>query len=391
MKEKMPGGASVRQGDSGPMKIVFLMQQLSYGGAERQVVELAKGLKESGVSVVVAVFYPKNELESELQAAGVPIFNLEKRGRWDVAGFLWRLIKFVRRENPRILHSYLTVPNILAGLIKSFIPSTRIVWGIRSSNMKLSHYDWLSRLSYRLESLMSGRADAIIVNSEAGRTCLEIGGYPKEKITFIPNGIDTERFQPDRAEGSATRAAWGLDPGARVVGLVGRLDPMKGHETFLRAAAQAARRRDDLFFVCVGEGPGEFRESLVELSRELSLDGRVIWSGSRNDVSEVYNAFDVVCSASVFGEGFSNVTGEAMACGIPCVVTDVGDSARIVGDTGVVVPPGDPEALTEGLCALISAIEEKGQESSAKARERIVGRFSRPRLIETTHRALSAL
>ncbi len=373
------------------MKIVFLVQQLSYGGAERQVVELAKGLKDGGVSVVVAVFYLGNELEGELRAADVPIFNLEKRGRWDVIGFLWRLIGFVRRENPRILHSYLAVPNILTGLIKSFIPSTRIVWGIRASNMELSHYDWLSRLSYWLEFLMNGRADAIIVNSEAGRVCLETGGYSKEKITFIPNGIDTERFQPDRARGRAARAAWGIDPGARVVGLVGRLDPMKGHELFLRAAAQAAQKKSDLVFVCVGEGSGVFRESLLKLSRELALDGRVVWSSSRNDMNDVYNAFDVVCSASVFGEGFSNAVGEAMACGVPCVVTDVGDSALIVGDTGLVVPPGDPEALVEGLCTLIGVIEEKGQELSTKARERIVGRFSRHRLVGTTYRVLSAL
>ncbi|HJP13149.1 MAG TPA: glycosyltransferase, partial [Nitrospinota bacterium] len=208
---------------------------------------------------------------------------------------------------------------------------------------------------------------------------------------FIPNGIDTERFQPDRARGRAARAAWGIDPGARVVGLVGRLDPMKGHELFLRAAAQAAQKKSDLVFVCVGEGSGVFRESLLKLSRELALDGRVVWSSSRNDMNDVYNAFDVVCSASVFGEGFSNAVGEAMACGVPCVVTDVGDSALIVGDTGLVVPPGDPEALVEGLCTLIGVIEEKGQELSTKARERIVGRFSRHRLVGTTYRVLSAL
>ena len=108
-------------------------------------------------------------------------------------------------------------------------------------------------------------------------------------------------------------------------------------------------------------------------------------------MNDVYNAFDVVCSASVFGEGFSNAVGEAMACGVPCVVTDVGDSALIVGDTGLVVPPGDPEALVEGLCTLIGVIEEKGQELSTKARERIVGRFSRHRLVGTTYRVLSAL
>ena len=147
--------------------ITFLVRSLDLGGAERQLVELATGLHRSGWRVEVLTFYPNGPLEPDLRTAGVPIVTLNKRGRWDVICF-WRLARHLRRHVPDIAHGYLSVPNMLLVLLKSR-SRTRVVWGVRASNMDLSHYDWLSRIEFFAAATLSRFADLVICNSHAGR------------------------------------------------------------------------------------------------------------------------------------------------------------------------------------------------------------------------------
>ena len=366
------------------MKVIFLIRSLNYGGAERQLVLLAEGLHKHGHSVSVAVFYANGPLEKHLHQAGVPVRQLNKRGRWDIHGFLLRLFQLLRKEKPDILHGYLTVPNLFAVILKPLFSRIKIIWGVRASNMDLSRYDWLARLTYWLECRLSRFADLIIVNSRAGFDHAVAHSFPKNKMVVIPNGIDTERFCPDLAERQRVRKEWGVADNEKLIGLVGRLDPMKDHPTFLRAAALLAQARKDVRFVCVGDGPAVYRQQLYVLGKELGLANRVIWAGARADMPAVYNALDVFSSSS-YGEGFSNVIGEAMACGVPCVVTDVGDSAWVVGDAGFVVPPKNPSALAQGwqLCLSRDRDELKG-----KRRLRIIENYSVKQLVEQTAGAI---
>ncbi|MHC5827541.1 MAG: glycosyltransferase, partial [Nostoc sp.] len=164
----------------------------------------------------------------------------------------------------------------------------------------------------------------------------------------------TERFQPNPEAGLQVRTEWRISKDTILIGLVGRLDPMKDHPTFLKAVALLCKEREDIRFVCVGMGSHEYAQELYQLAEELEVAEKVIWAGGRADMPDIYNALDINCSSSSYGEGFSNVIGEAMACGVPCVVTDVGDSAWIIGDTGIVVPPNNPEALKAGITSLIN-------------------------------------
>ena len=202
---------------------------------------------------------------------------------------------------------------------------------------------------------------------------------------FIPNGIDTEWFRSDPEARQRIRTEWGLTESEKLIGLVGRLDPMKDHPTFLRAAAMLSQERGDVRFVCVGDGPTDYRRELSALGKELGLTQRLIWAGVREDIPAVYNALDIVTSSSSYGEGFPNVVGEAMACEVPCVATDVGDSAWIVGETGVVVSPKDPEALAAGWK---TSLARHGSEMALEARLRVEENFSVERLIEQTERAI---
>jgi glycosyltransferase involved in cell wall biosynthesis len=367
------------------LKITFLIRSLNYGGVERQLVTLAKALSREQFDVSVLYFYAGGGLERELTGSGIKALCLDKRGRWDVFCFFVRLVKSTRRLRPDVLHAYLDIPNLLSLLLKPFCSSSRIVWGIRASGV--SRFDRLTLLAFHLERFLARFADLIIVNSQAGRAFHVEKGFPAEKMIVIHNGIDVERFKPDALAGERVRREWGLSAEMKLIGIVGRLDPIKGHRLFLQAAALLGREMPEARFICIGEGPEVYERELRALARALSISEKLIWAGPRADMHAAYNAFDVATSASE-AEGFPNVIGEAMACGVPCVVTGVGEATLIVGDTGRVVPPHDPPALA---AAWRHCLEQRVGKVDLKARSRVVEHFSLSRLVERTTRALHGL
>lgn len=367
------------------MKICFLIRALEYGGADRQLIIAADGLKRRGHTVTVIVFYGGGALDTELEQTGVPLISLGKRGRWDLIRPLWCLLKTVRRERPDVLHGYLPPANILAVVAALLQRGLRVAWGIRASETRLERYNWLHRLAHRVEKWLSKRADLIIANSYAGRRYSLAKGFPESRLKVVPNGIDVDRFQPNPDIGRALRREWGIGLDQRLIGLVGSLDPKKDHPNFIKAAALLVPEFEDLHFVCVGDGPASYRERLQAQAKELGLERRLTWAGKRGDIVAVHNALDVLCSASAFGEGFPNVIGEAMACGVYCVVTDVGDSAYIVGDLGIVVPPRDSQALASGLR---KALQVKDDISAQVLSDRIAEHFSVEQLVERTEREM---
>jgi glycosyltransferase involved in cell wall biosynthesis len=361
------------------MNIVLLCRSLNVGGSERQLITLAKGLYQRGINVTVLVFYGGGVLENELRDCGVRVVDLRKRGRWDLAGFSRRVVLTLRELEPEIVYSFLGSANALAAVVAVFRPQARVVWGVRAAYVDLDRYDWLSRATYQLERRLVRFADLIICNSCAGMEYAAMHGFPKEKMHVVPNGIDTNRFRPDVDSRAAVRSELGVSETDRLIGLVARLDPMKDHETFLRAAAMLGRERSECRFICVGDGPANYKVHLRQLAASLDLESRLIWCGNRHDMPDVYNALDIACSSS-YGEGFSNAIAEAMACETPCVVTDVGDSATIVAGTGIVVPPRKPAALCDGLRLMLT--RAPGLRSAARAA--IIDRFSNEALVNNT-------
>ena len=184
------------------------------------------------------------------------------------------------------------------------------------------------------------------------------------------------------------RAEWELGEHEILVGLVGRLDPMKDHPVFLEAASRIARVRRDVRFVCVGGGPADYAAALKQRAAALGLTNQLMWVGAREDMPAVYSALDIASSSSSCGEGFSNTIAEAMACGVPCVVTDVGDSAWIVEGTGVIVPSGDYKALAQDLRRLIRLPPQERKGLGEASRSRVVTEFSIDKLVVSTEQAL---
>jgi glycosyltransferase involved in cell wall biosynthesis len=368
-----------------PESIFFLTRSLDVGGGQRQVVVLAKELRERGHRVTVALFYTGGALEADLNGSGVEILDLGKRGRWDLVPFMRGLIGELRRRRPDVIYSFLGASNLLAALARPFVPKTRLVWTILASNMDLSKYDRLWRAAYRVECRLSKTADLIISNSRAGEAVAVRDGFPAEKIVVVPSGVDMARFRPQPSIRATQRETFGLRDSDIAVGVLARLDPMKGYDVLLRAARIVHDRGSDLRFLCIGDGP--LRGELQETANELGLGEKVLFAGEQEPVAAL-NALDICCSCSVWGEGQSNSVAEAMACGLPCVVTDVGDSARLVGSTGMVVPPGSAEALADALMA-----QAAGLDTYDKSRpiERVREEFSAAVMADETIEAFRAI
>jgi glycosyltransferase involved in cell wall biosynthesis len=374
------------------VRLFFLIRSLNIGGAERQLIELVKGLDKNILVITVGVFYHEGPLMEEIKDIhGINVISLNKRGRWEIIRFIIRFIKLLKVLQPDILYSFLPDANIV-GLIAGRLAGVKqIIWGVRASNMDVSRYDWLARISLRLSAFLSRFPNVIIANSYVGRSFHESIGYSNKRFHVIHNGINAERFKPDRNTGTRVRVEWGIDKKTVLIGIMARIDPMKDHPTFLKAVQNFIRRHNDVCFVCVGDGPVDYKEEIYLLSEELGLRDFVIWAGLRSDMSAAYNALDIVTSSSSFGEGFSNVIGEAMACGVPCVVTDVGDSAIIVGETGIIVPPEDPQALADGWRSMLKRLNDKSYSIKEMARARIVSHYNSEIFIQKTSRMFLSL
>ncbi|KAF0139037.1 MAG: putative lipopolysaccharide core biosynthesis glycosyltransferase, partial [Rhodospirillaceae bacterium] len=178
------------------LRTLFLLRSLDLGGAERQAVVLCRGLQGRGHTVTVVLFYPGGPLVAELTEAGIPVHSLAKRGRWDLLGPLVRLRELIVRERPDILHGVLPVADILATVVSLTVRAFRpkLVFGVRASDLGMSHHDMISRLSYKIEAWLGGRADLVIANAEAGLRAVWARGLASSRGLVIPNGIDTDRF-----------------------------------------------------------------------------------------------------------------------------------------------------------------------------------------------------
>jgi len=366
---------------------VLLVPNLEFGGTERQVTLLAHKLHGGGHPVTVATFRPGGVFDAELKAQGVDVVALGGPGAGNPVVVVSALRKLLRAKEVRAVYSFLPAANVVASMAALGLKDTRIVWSVRSADMPLAGYGVKTRAAYAMERFLSGYPDRIVVNSHAGRAACLRKGFPDRKLVVIENGFDTMLFRPDAEARAQVRSEFHLQESHLLIGLAGRLDPVKGHEMFLRAAKRFSGRNRQARFICIGGvGPAAHVAKLHALTQELDLEERLIWTGDRRDVPRVLNALDIanLCSTS---EGFPNVVGEAMACGVPCVVSDVGDAARIVEDVRLVVPVGDDEALCRAWEGLVDPVKRASVGKSA--RDRIVEQFALNRFVKRTLETLS--
>jgi glycosyltransferase involved in cell wall biosynthesis len=372
------------------MKVLFFVRDLAVGGSQRQLAVMAAGLARRGHDVAVAVLYAGGALETLLHGSGARLLSVGKSGRWHVGAPLARLRQLFLSERPDLVYAFLPTQTALAALLLPPRLETKLVFGLRAAGVQFDRYDVLSGLFYRTEALLSRRADLAIANARAVRADAVKRGLPPDRIAVISNGIETGTMRPDPAAGHAQRRAWDIPADAFVIGCVARLDPMKDHANLLTAAASFARQHGDARFVLVGAGAPAYRDELGTLAQSLGIEQRVVWAGELGDVQAAYNAFDIATLSSAFGEGFPNAVGEAMACGVPVVGTDVGDVRAIVGEIGEVVPPRTPDLL---CTAWVRQRQRLAQYPGLReaARNSIIASYSVDVMVRRTEEILSLL
>lgn len=377
-------------GGSRPLRVGLFVARLATGGAERQIVQLAVGLARRGHRVSLWTLYPGGELEHDLaEAPDVRLDSLFKKKRtsrlhaaYDLLTAAPRLRKTLGNQAIDVIYSFLYPSSAIAGLAVGRRRDARWVLGVRSAGARLN---WERALFFKLCAWLSPQAALLVANSHRGLKDHVARGFRASRSIVIPNGIDSQRFRPSEELRRRTRHKLKIPEEAVVIGRVGRLSPVKDYPTFLRAARSLKDRDPRAVFLCVGDGPKKNKRDLLALCRQLGLETSVIWTGTRSDIVALFNAMDIAVSNSL-SEGFPNVVAEAMACGVPCVVTDVGDSALVVGDAGLVVPPSDPEALV-GAIEILIATSPSGKE----CRHRIENAFSLETMTAATETALREL
>jgi glycosyltransferase involved in cell wall biosynthesis len=297
------------------------------------------------------------------------------------------LVRLVWNLKPDVVHPYLTQNNVKVSLLRFFYPGTPVVWGVRATSLNLGDYGIRDRIIAWLGRQLSPRADTVICNSTGARDEIVGVGLRPGLVHVVPNGIDADRFRQLPAQGQAFKERYLSGHSGQVVGMLARWDPMKGQGAFLEMAALLVDRLPDCMFVLVGRCTQEQEETYLANAHQMGLSGHLVLVGEVDNSIGAINSFDVLVSCSRYGEGFSNVIAEAMACGVPVVATDVGDAGLIVGDLCPVVPAGDVEAIAEATCRLL----EVGSVRPDDLRERVVSNYSVDNLVDATLRLLSNL
>lgn len=322
-------------------------------------------------------------LGPRIEALGVPVHSLGLNPSLPNPWLLLRLRRLTQKLGANIVQGWMPHGNLMATMARSFRGKRlHLLWNIRMSLSDVHKEPWITAAAIRWGARLSVRASAIIYNSRTGAAQHEAIGYSPAKRVIIANGFDIDLFRPDARAGNEMRHELGIAENQVLIGLIARYHPMKDHAGFLKAAAQVARAYPSARFLLAGKGISTEQHALRQLMDKPELRDRVILLSERTDTPRVTAALDIACSASAWGEGFSNSIGEAMACGLPCVVTDIGDSGYLVGTTGACVPAGDPAKLAEALAELVRAGHEHRRKLGQAARERIEREFSLPVIVQ---------
>lgn len=357
-----------------PPKLVLIITGLSTGGAEMMLLKVLERL-DARFSPHVISLTTRGEIGPRIQALGIPVEALGMRpGLPNLIAF-FRLVRRLKALKPDVVHTWMYHADLLGGLAAWLAGVGAIGWCIRNSNFARVKTKLTTRIVVGACAWVSRWVPDRILNcSEVARQVHVVRGYAADKMVVVPNGFDLARFQPDPLARAAVRSELGVGADTPLVGLIGRLDPQKNHTGFFEAAGLLHRRLPAVRFVLAGKGIDEGNGELVRAMEAAGVRQVTHLLGLRSDIPRLMAALDVLASSSD-GEAFSNVLGEAMACGVPCAVTDVGDSAYIVGNTGRVVPPGDMAGLAIAMESLLIFPADERQALGERARARVAESF----------------
>ncbi len=358
------------------IRLVHVITGLQTGGAEMMLYKLLSEINREQFDCHVISLTNEGVIGPKISELGIPVILCGmKNGLPDPVGF-FRLLRILKKLKPDIVQTWLYHADLLAGVAAKFVGVKKIIWNIRQSNLDAGLNKWHARLTARCCAFLSyWLPDKVICNSQTAIQVHQKQGYKASLFHLIGNGFDLEKFCIDPRAKSVICKQLEIPEKSLLIGLIARFDPQKDHRNFILAASQVLKSLPDAQFVLVGSKIDDTNKTLLNWIEQTGRQENFHLLGERHDIPLINAALDVACSASL-GEGFPNTIGEAMACGVPCVVTDVGDSGYLLGDAGLVIPSANSQALAQAITELLTKPEHVRRKLGKKARQRIEQFFS---------------
>lgn len=364
------------------MKVLYITTGLYTGGAEVMLYQLLTRINREKFSPVVLSLMNNGTIGELIQSLDIPVHTIDMEPGKPTFVAAWKLIRTVNQIKPDIIQGWMYQGNVAAQFANLFnFKKIPVIWCIHHSINSLKSEKILTQILIKLGIWISKLNDKVVFVSENSKKQHEALGYYPDNACVIPNGFDTSHFQPSQETKYKFRSELGLETNTFLIGLICRYHPMKDHANFLKAAALLSQKFPHARFILAGRDVDYSNQSLLQLIEDLGISNKVYLLGERRDTSNIFSALDVLSVSSAYGEAFPLVIGEAMSCDIPCVVTNVGDSGWIVGNTGRVVEPRNPEALADAWQDLIAIGLEARQALGKAARERIINYFSLEKIV----------
>lgn len=366
-----------------PKRILFLTTGLYAGGAEVMLLRLLSRLDRQRFLPSVISLIHLGPVSEKIEQLGISVRSLGMQpGKLDLAS-IWRLVSWLRRDRPHVMQTWMYHANLLGSVAAQLAGHIPTSWGIHHSDPLAHGYGPFTALTVKLSARLScWMPKRIVCVSETSRQTHAAFGYAVDKMLVIPNGVDLTALKPDPEARRVTRQALAIPPDVPVIGLVGRFHPQKDHQNFVQAAKLLVSKRPSVRFVLCGDGVTWDNRELVAWIDDAGIRANCRLIGRREDIPQLMASFDLATLSSCFGESFPNVIIEAMSCGVPCVVTDVGDSGYIVGPTGIAVPPRDAMALAQAWERMLDLGREQLIQTGLLARQRIQDHFDLPKIVE---------
>lgn len=359
-------------------RVLHIISGLEVGGAEMALLKLISSSAQSDYIHSVVALAPEGDMRRRFEAEGVQLSVIDFR-RAPLSGFC-KLISLIRHTRPGIVQTWMYHADLLGGLAARLAGYRQVIWGIRTTNLKMGSgiTTWIRRVCALLSRWVP---DTVVCVAEASRRAHVEVGYLASKMEVIPNGFMARGDRASNEERERIRAQYGFERGDLVIGCVGRFSEDKDPGNFVRAAGLLAQRVDNVRFLMIGRDVQRDNFELASWIEATGFSDRFTLLGERGDVDRCLIAMDVFCLPSRT-EGFPNVVGEAMALGVSCVVTDVGDAALLVGSTGIAVPAGDHVRLSDALYQCVSMEPSERERLGREGAERIAQEYTLERTRE---------
>ncbi len=357
------------------MKVIHIISGLNRGGAESILFSLVSSSSLSNHTIISMT--DEGIYGAKLRNCGANVHALGMTKGFNSLGSLYRLYRLIKKNNPDVVQTWMYHADFIGGIIAKLAGVQSVVWGIHSTRLDLNFRSLPTVFISLINGVLSHwLPSAIVCCSKTSAQVHQSKLYRADRFEVIPNGYDLAVLKPNIKLRQSLRDKWEVPANENLLGSIARWHPMKDHKSLFKSLV--IMKKNGLFLRCalVGDGMIEKNGELMQLINDFDIQSNIILLGPRDDIPAVMNAIDINVLSS-YVEAFPNVVAEAMACGTPCVVTDVGDTALIAGDTGWVVPPRDSTKLAEGITEALKTVEREGKETiGLKCRNRIANNFS---------------